>query len=190
MSDTDYGERIAEESVRFERLLPGPIERVWAFLTESDKRAQWLAPGTMEPRVGSTFALHFHNTELTPDRTLPSERFRQYDGSFTTQHQVRRCEPPHLLAWTWGGGNEAPSEVTFELSEAGEQVRLVVTHRRLADDGTMVNVASGWHTHLGILAEVLHGQPPAPFWPTFERLEEEYRQRITSSSNGVEGAVP
>ncbi len=183
MDDTDYGERIAEESVRFERLLPGPIERVWAFLTESDKRAQWLAPGTMEPRAGSTFALHFHNTELTPDRTLPSERFRQYDGSFTTQHQVLRCEPPHLLVWTWGGGNEAPSEVTFELSEAGEQVRLVVTHRRLADDGTMVNVAGGWHTHLGILADVLHGQPPAPFWPTFERLEEEYRCRITSPRN-------
>lgn len=183
MSDTDYGERIAEESVRFERLLPGPIERVWAFLTESDKRAQWLAPGTMEPRAGSTFALHFHNTELTPDRTLPSERFRQFDGSFTTQHQVLRCEPPHLLAWTWGGGNEAPSEVTFELSESGEQVRLVVTHRRLADDGTMVNVASGWHTHLGILAEVLHGQPPAPFWPTFERLEEEYRCCIMSPRN-------
>ncbi|MEX3932396.1 hypothetical protein AB4Y32_11375 [Paraburkholderia phymatum] len=26
--------------VRFERLLPGPIERVWAYLTESDKRSQ------------------------------------------------------------------------------------------------------------------------------------------------------
>lgn len=44
MDDTGYGEKIAEESIRFERLLPGPIERVWAFLTESDKRGQWLAP--------------------------------------------------------------------------------------------------------------------------------------------------
>ena len=180
MSNTGYGEKIAEESIRFERLLPGPIERVWAFLTESDKRGLWLAPGTMEPRAGSAFALHFHNSELTPDRTPPSERFRQYDGSFTTQHQVLRCEPPHVLAWSWGGGSEAPSEVTFELSEAGEQVRLVVTHRRLADDDTMVNVASGWHTHLSVLEGVLLGHAPAPFWPTFERLEEEYRCRIMS----------
>lgn len=180
MSDTGYGKKIAENSIRFERLLPGPIERVWAFLTESDKRGQWLAPGTMEPRAGSNFALHFHNSELTPDKTPPTERFRQYDSRLTTQHQVLRCEPPHVIAWTWGGGKEAPSEVTFELSEVGDQVRLVVTHRRLADDGTMVNVASGWHTHLSVLEGVLQGHSPAPFWPTFERLEEDYRCRIIS----------
>ncbi|EWH00219.1 SRPBCC family protein [Halomonas sp. BC04] len=183
MDDTGYGERIAEESIRFERLLPGPIERVWAFLTESDKRGLWLAPGVMDPRQGASFALHFHNTELTPDRTSPSERLRRYEGSFTTHHQVLRCEPPHLLAWTWAEGNEAPSEVTFELGEAGDQVRLVVTHRRLADDDTMVNVASGWHTHLSILEVVLQGHTPTPFWPTFERLEEEYRCRIISPRN-------
>ncbi|UYG04546.1 SRPBCC family protein [Halomonas sp. LR3S48] len=183
MDDADYGRPIAEDSIRFERLLPGPIERVWAFLTESDKRGLWLAPGAMEIRQGASFALHFQNTELTPDRTPPSERFRQYDRSFTTRHQVLRCEPPHLLTWTWGGGNEAPSEVTFELSEAGDQVRLVVTHRRLADDDTRVTVASGWHTHLTILEDVLQGHRPATFWPTFERLEEEYRCRITSPRN-------
>ena len=37
---------------RLERLLPGPIERVWAYVTESDKRATWLAGGEMELRVG------------------------------------------------------------------------------------------------------------------------------------------
>lgn len=183
MKDADHGRQVDENSIRFERLLPGPIERVWAFLTESDKRGLWLAPGAMELRRGVSFALHFHNTELTPDRTPPSERFRQYDGSFTTHHQVLRCEPPHVLAWTWGGGNEAPSTVTFKLSEAGDQVRLVVTHRRLADDDTLVNVASGWHTHLTVLEGVLHDRSPAPFWPTFERLEEEYRCHIISPRN-------
>ncbi|WP_234274916.1 hypothetical protein [Billgrantia zhangzhouensis] len=43
MDDSGYGKDIAEDSIRFERLLPGPIERVWAFLTESDKRGLWLA---------------------------------------------------------------------------------------------------------------------------------------------------
>ncbi|QOR37702.1 SRPBCC family protein [Billgrantia diversa] len=183
MDDADYGQSISEDSIRFERLLPGPIERVWAFLTESDKRGLWLAPGTMDTRQGASFTLHFHNIELTPDRTPPSERFRRYDSSFTTHHQVLRYEPPHLLAWTWGGGHEAPSEVTFELSEAGDQVRLVVTHRRLADDDTRVTVASGWHTHLTIFVDVLQGHRPAPFWPTFEYLEAKYRCRITSPRN-------
>lgn len=189
MNDTDYGKNIAEDCIRFERLLPGPIERIWDYLADSDKRARWLAPGTLEPRQGATFSLQFHNTQLTPDRTPPSARFRQYDGRFTTHHEVLRCEPPHVLAWTWGGGNEAPSEVTFELNEEGSQVRLIVTHRRLTDDDTRVNVASGWHTHLNVLEDVLDGGRPAPFWPTFVCLEEEYRQRITASSKGAEGVV-
>lgn len=42
---SEYGELLGESTVRFERLLPGPIERVWRFLTESDKRAQWLCGG-------------------------------------------------------------------------------------------------------------------------------------------------
>ncbi len=44
----DYATRIAPDAIRLERLLPGPIERVWAFLTESDKRARWLAAGDVE----------------------------------------------------------------------------------------------------------------------------------------------
>jgi uncharacterized protein YndB with AHSA1/START domain len=32
-------------AIRFERLLPGPIERVWAYITDSSKRATWLAEG-------------------------------------------------------------------------------------------------------------------------------------------------
>ena len=32
------GEIIDRQTVRFERLLPGPIEHVWPYLTESEKR--------------------------------------------------------------------------------------------------------------------------------------------------------
>lgn len=35
----DYGMIIEPGTLRIQRLLPGPIERVWAYLTESDKRA-------------------------------------------------------------------------------------------------------------------------------------------------------
>ena len=45
-----YGERIDETTVRFERLLPGPIERVWQYLTDGDKRAKWLCGGEKKPR--------------------------------------------------------------------------------------------------------------------------------------------
>ncbi|EPC01022.1 hypothetical protein L861_10645 [Litchfieldella anticariensis FP35 = DSM 16096] len=184
MSDDNYGRLLDLTSIRFERLLPGPIERVWAYLTESDKRAQWLAAGTMEPRPGSAFALHFDHANLSPQQASAPERFRNFEGGCTTQHEIRRFEPPHVLVMTWGGGNEEPSEVTFELSEEGDQVRLVLTHRRLGDIDTLVDVAGGWHTHLAILLEVLEGRTPPPFWPVFERMEEDYRWRITLQRNG------
>jgi uncharacterized protein YndB with AHSA1/START domain len=50
---SDYGERTAPGTVRLTRVLPGPIERVLAHITESDKRARWFAAGEMELRVGA-----------------------------------------------------------------------------------------------------------------------------------------
>ncbi len=74
-----------------------------------------------------------------------------------TYHPVLRCEQPHVLSLTWGEGNETPSEVIFGLNDAGEQMPLGVTH------DTMVNVASGWPTHLAILTDGLQAHPPCPF---------------------------
>ena len=49
----DYGMIIEPGTLRIQRLLPGPIERVWAYLTESDKRATWLAAGAMTLENGA-----------------------------------------------------------------------------------------------------------------------------------------
>jgi hypothetical protein len=50
---------IAPATMRLERLLPGPVERVWAYLTESEKRATWLCGGEFELRVGGRVRLEF-----------------------------------------------------------------------------------------------------------------------------------
>lgn len=42
-----YGRLTAPDTLQIERLLPGPIERVWSYLTESEKRRKWLASGDM-----------------------------------------------------------------------------------------------------------------------------------------------
>jgi hypothetical protein len=54
----------------------------------------------------------------------------------------------------------------------------VLTHRRLGDRPTMLSVASGWHTHLGILIDHLDGRVPQPFWSTYLRLEGEYDRQL------------
>ena len=56
---------IATATMRLERLLPGPVERVWAYLTESEKRATWLCGGEFELRVGGRVRLEFDHARPT-----------------------------------------------------------------------------------------------------------------------------
>ena len=170
---SEFGVVTEARTLRIRRVLPGPIERVWAYLTESGKRGRWLASGPMELRVGGRVELTFRNTELTGPGEPAPDKYKKYEGARFSGH-VTRCEPPRLLSYTWGDG----SEVTFELSPEGENVLLVLTHRRLPDRRTMVSVASGWHTHLGILVDQLEGREPRPFWSTYAGLEAEYEKRL------------
>ena len=50
-----YGVLTEPSTLTVQRLLPGPIERVWGFLTQSDLRRQWLAAGDMTMEVGAPF---------------------------------------------------------------------------------------------------------------------------------------
>ena len=61
---SEHGVVTEPGTIRFERLLPGPIERVWAYLTEADKRRQWFAGGEMELRAGGKADLLFRHAEL------------------------------------------------------------------------------------------------------------------------------
>jgi uncharacterized protein YndB with AHSA1/START domain len=177
---SEYGIVTAADAVRFERLLPGPIERVWAFLTESDKRATWLAAGPMELRVGGGVELRFRNSDLSPTSEVVPEKYRHYEegGRVGFSAQVTQCEPPRLLSHTWAGDPGAESEVTYELTQRGDKVLLVLTHRRLGGRAMMLSVSGGWHTHLDILAARLREDVPAPFWSTYGRLESEYDRRL------------
>lgn len=175
---TDHGTLLSSDTICFERLLPGPIERVWAWLTESDKRGLWLASGSMPGQVGAAFDMRFDNTRLTAHPNGVPAQFRKYDRLITTHHKLTRWEPPSVLAMTWGGGDEALSEVTFELEAVGDKVRLVLTHRRLTDVASLLDVSAGWHTHLAVLAEKLAGRTPPEFWALCGIAQAEYAARL------------
>jgi uncharacterized protein YndB with AHSA1/START domain len=64
-TDDGYGVLTEPATLTIQRFLPGPIERVWAYLTEGDLRRQWLAAGEMEMKVGAPFEFVWHNDELT-----------------------------------------------------------------------------------------------------------------------------
>src|SRR5204862_6966597 len=69
--------------IRFERLLPGPIERVWEFLTDSQQLPVWFGGVGMqyviEPRPGGEVNLA--------------------DGHI--RGVVTQWQPPRLLGYTW-----------------------------------------------------------------------------------------
>lgn len=176
MNNNDQpGQFTGPGEVRFVRLLPGPIERVWAYLTDPAKRAQWFAGGPMELRPGGPMQLVFRHANLAPNETPPEEYKQFHDPGATMAGSVIRCEPPRLLSYTFG--DTAESEVTFELTPQGRRVLLILTHRsRDGDIPHLGDFASGWHTHLSLLLALLEGTPRPPFWATHARLKAEYER--------------
>ncbi|QFU15981.1 SRPBCC family protein [Microvirga thermotolerans] len=166
-----YGVLTEPATLRIQRLLPGPIERIWAYLTESDLRRRWLAAGEMELKVGATFELVWRNDELS---CPPSPRPPGFPEEHRMPSRITELDPPRRLAIAWGttGG------VSFELEPQGDKVLLTLVHRRVPDRSTLLNVSAGWHMHLDLLAALADGREPAPFWDGWSRLKGEYDRRL------------
>jgi uncharacterized protein YndB with AHSA1/START domain len=169
---SSYGELIQPMTVRLERMLPGPVERVWSYLTESDLRGQWLATGEMPQQPGASVDLVWRNDDLSGRQ---EQRPAEIPAERRMACEVIRAEPPRLLVLGWGASG---SEVTFELASQGAEVLLTVTHRRLPDRGNLLGVSAGWHAHLDILVARLRGAELPLFWANWTRLRSEYDQRI------------
>jgi len=158
-------------TLTIQRLLPGPIERVWAYLTESDLRRQWLAAGEMEMRIGAPVELVWRNDELTDP---PGTRPPGFSAEHRMQSQVAELDPPRKLAISWG----STGGVSFNLAPQGDEVLLTVTHRRVSERGMLLNISAGWHMHLDLLGVRMAGQQPPSFWDGWSRLKQEYDQRL------------
>ncbi|TGY87427.1 SRPBCC family protein [Marinicauda algicola] len=169
---SEYGKRVEPRTIRFERLLPGPIDRVWGFLTEPGKRETWLAGGLVEHREGGTIEMIFRNSRLSAASEDVPERFKEFEG-MRFSGEVTRYEPPHAFAHTWDG-----TEVTFELTETyDERVKLVLTQTGITDSEERLGILAGWHTHLDILRSRLEDAEPDSFWTLHERYEAAYCER-------------
>jgi len=166
-----YGTLIEPTTLKIQRLLPGPIERIWAYLTESDKRRKWLAAGEMEMKVGAPFEFAWRNDELTDP---PGERPAGFGDEHRMQSRITELDPPRKICFAWEGSGD----VSIELEEKGNDVLLTLIHRRLPNRSTMLGVSTGWHIHLDLLVARARGEEPPPFWDGFARLRREYDRRL------------
>lgn len=167
------GEVVDANTLRIERRLPGPVERVWSYLVESERRRRWLASGEVEPRVGGRIVSLFRHHEISPEPT-PASHAADSSGP-PAIGTVTAWEPLRRLAYTW---DDQVSEVSFELFPDGEEVRLVLTHRRLPSRKSMVGTATGWHAHLSVLLDELRGQAHRGFWTEFASVGPSYEERL------------
>ena len=166
-----YGVLTEPATLKIQRLLPGPIERVWAYLTESELRRKWLAAGEMEMKVGAPFELVWRNDELT---TPPGQRPPGFDAERRMPSRITALDPPRKLTIAWEGSGD----VSFELEPQGTEVLLTVIHRRLPDRPTLLGVGAGWHVHLDVLVARATGTEPVPFWDGWSRLRQAYDRRM------------
>jgi uncharacterized protein YndB with AHSA1/START domain len=174
-ANDQYGQFTAPGEVRLVRTLPGPIERVWEYLTDPEKRARWFCGGVLEQKAGGKVEFAMVHKNLAPDETPPAKYAQVQDPGVTFEGRVLRCEPPRLLVYTFGGED---SVVTFDLTPQGKQVLLVLTHRTRGaeEEAELTNYASGWHTHLTHLLAQLEGTPRPAFWATHAKLLAEYEK--------------
>lgn len=95
-----------------------PIERVWAFLTEPEKIAQWLMPNTFSAVAGHAFTM-----DCPPG----------IGSGAPIECEVLRIEPPHggraHLTYTWAIDAPALKTVlTLDLNQEGGTTRLELVH--------------------------------------------------------------
>jgi uncharacterized protein YndB with AHSA1/START domain len=166
----------APGEIRIMRTLPGPIERLWQYLTDPVKRSRWFAGGPMELRAGGKMELLFRHKDIAPGETPPAQYAEMHESGWKMPGTVLRCEPPRVLSYTF----DENSDVTFELipqDKEDKSVLLILTHRARGDDvNSLTGYASGWHTHFAILIALLEQTTPPPFWSTHGRLKAEYEK--------------
>ncbi len=143
---SDRGEMSSVPCVIFTRILPGPIEKVWAHLTDTKLLPAWFgSDSSIEPRQGGAVRLmggHIRGV-------------------------VTQWQPPRMLVYTWNvfgpdDGRDAVSEYpesypTFELEPRGGGVVLTFRHFPIIERFVPQN-AMGSHTMLDILGAALRGE--------------------------------
>jgi uncharacterized protein YndB with AHSA1/START domain len=175
MAMNKYGEVLEDGSMKFVRLMPAPIERVWSWLVDGEKRARWLGGGSDISHAGQTVRFEFQHQNLTPHDEAYPEKYKAMEQGVAYDVDIKTCDAPTRLVMVWRDGQD--SEIDIRLSEEGGETRLELVQRGGVSAEQFLGALGGWHAHLDIMVDKLGGETPKPFWKTHEALVEEYRDR-------------
>jgi len=158
-----------QSTMRFERNLAHPIKKVWAALTETDRLAEWLAPGEIELVPGGRVSIVFTNTDAVEE-----------GEKVAIESTVTEIDPPRVLEFRWLDASGDSGPVRWELSEidGGTGTRLLLTHAYPGSDEGVIENRAGWETHLSMLVDALAGRPRTFDWDHHNALVARYRAEL------------
>jgi uncharacterized protein YndB with AHSA1/START domain len=148
---------------RLERVLEHDQARVWAMLTESAHLADWLAPGTIELRMGGAARLNF------------------VDSGTVIDSIVTAIDPPRLIEYSWSGPGEPLRPVRWETEPVGGGTLLTLT-MRMPDDEDVARNCAGWEAHLLMLIAAIEGVPIKFPFQRFQETRAAYRDRLAGGA--------
>lgn len=170
MNIPDMGAITGGTTLVTQRLLPGPVERVWNYLVDGELRRKWMAAGDMPLVPGAAFEFVWRNDTLSAAGDPRPDGFPEEQRM---QSHVISVDPMRLLTIAWGGG-----DVTFELRTVADKVLLVVTHRGLDNPDSRIMIAAGWHAHLDILVADISALDAPSFWTNWTTLKSVYGRHL------------
>ena len=109
MSDGSLiGKLIDPHTVQFVRILPGPIERIWDYLWDGEKRGAMVRQGRDADQGGRDFRNAVQARTLSPHQAEPPEKMREMDRTgHGSRNVLLAYEPPHRLVFTFGAEKTA-----------------------------------------------------------------------------------
>lgn len=166
-ADAIFEESGERATLRFERPLPHPPERVWRALTEPEEMFAWHpTPARFEPRAGG-------RVDWDPEGHVPDME----------PGEVTDYDPPRLLGYTWGiDESREDDHLRWELRPREDGCLVILVHT-FSDRFKAARDGAGWHVCLDSLGAMLEGRTepsggasevPGPW----EKLNARYQEKF------------
>lgn len=144
---------------RLVRMIEHDQQAVWRMLTEPERLAEWLAPGTIESRAGGAAKLNFTDSGTVIDSTLTA------------------FDAPRLIEYSWSSPGEPSRPVRWETQPVDGGTRLTLTVS-VPDNEDIARACAGWEAHLMMLLAAIEGVPMKFPFERFKTTREAYKAQV------------
>jgi serine/threonine protein kinase len=152
-ADLVLATRTPDSTIRLEKIIPAPVEQVFAAWTNPALMTNWFAPSDdfttpiaeADPRVGGKYKVGMKRNDQEVTNIVSG--------------QYCRVEAPHRLVFTWAWDAPRPdvheTQITLEFRPKDDSTELTMIHERFRDEVHRKDHTQGWTGCLDRLARKL-----------------------------------